>query len=165
MYLVPAKPQRRYCICGPEKLNICGQFKIQHKTLICDGKYPETAWRQCKLHKLSKASSFTRLGWKGLFTFLHTAAHSWQALLGEKGLPGTPATYLRGPSALWLTPSHLIKLHVIQEPFPCPSYIKKTIFSPPCFSLSLLPYFSFYSTSHYLSCIYLPICFSVLQEC
>lgn len=44
--------------------------------------------------------SFTRLGWKGLFTFLHTAAHSWQALLGEKGLPGTPATYLRGPSAL-----------------------------------------------------------------
>ena len=163
MYLVPAKPQRRYCICGPGKLNICGQLKIQHKTLICDGNYPETAWRACQLLTLSKASPLTPPGWKSRPLPLPPcciAGNPCQERRDSLAL-WVPTPEGKAISALWLTPSHLIKQHLIQEP-------SVRVKQPPslltCCCLSLLPYFIF--SQFFLLLVPVFVCqFLISQEC
>lgn len=161
MYLVPAKPQRRYCICGPGKLNICGQLKIQHKTLICDGNYPETAWRACQLHELSKASPLTPPGWKSRPLPLpsHCIAGSPCQERRDSLVLWVPNPEGKAISALWLTPSRLIKQHLIQEPSSVSLRLNSCLLCQP---FALCPSYHtlfFPSSSHYLS-LYLFACFS-----
>lgn len=71
---VPAKPQEKILHLWPRKLNICGQLKIQHKTLICDGNYPETAWRSVLAAYAQRPPPLTPPGWKSRpCPFLHAA--------------------------------------------------------------------------------------------
>lgn len=147
MCLVPAKPQRRYCICGPGKLNICGQLKIQHKTLICGGNYPETAWRACKLHKLTKASLLSR----GSARRACSLYPAWLAGLPKASLPCGSHLHVCSKWHFFRSLSLFI-------------FYKRVLFRP-CYFLSLFPYLNFFvGLPTYLSC-YVLICLSVSQEC